>query len=145
MKTHLAQATQIGGKITSIGGYDPNVVEGGKGIATAQLTVFASNLLSLITTVGGLMFLLYFILGGLSWITAGGDKAKVDEAKAKMTNAAIGLIVIVSAYGISFVIGKVLGIDILNPGKIINAITPGGNTGSTMPHTPPSWGVPANP
>jgi hypothetical protein len=124
MKTLLAQSTNIGGKITSIGGYDP-VEAGGTGTAVSQFTNFASNLLSLITTVGGLMFLLYFILGGLSWITAGGDKGKVDEAKSKMTNAAIGLIVIASAYAISFIIGKVLGIDILNPSKIIDAITPG--------------------
>lgn len=136
MKTYLAQATQIGGKITSIGGYDPNVVEGGKGIATAQFTVFASNLLSFITTVGGLMFLLYFILGGLSWITAGGDKAKVDEAKSKMTSAAVGLIVIVSSYAIAFIIGKVLGIDILNPSKIIQNITPGGGTPSSSVYLP---------
>jgi cytochrome bd-type quinol oxidase subunit 2 len=125
MKTLLAQSTEIGGKITSIGGYDPSVVEGGKGLATTQFANFASNLISLITTVGGLMFLLYFILGGLSWITAGGDKGKVDEAKSKMTNAAIGLIVIASSYAIAFIIGKVLGIDILNPSVIIKEITPG--------------------
>lgn len=130
MKALLAQSTSLGGKLKSIGGYDPAQVEGGKGLAVTQFTTFASNLLSLITTVGGLMFLLYFVLGGLSWITAGGDKTKVDDAKSKMTSAAIGLIVIASAYAISFIIGKVLGIDILNPSKIIKEITPGGSTNS---------------
>lgn len=119
----LAQAVEIGGEFKPIGGYSPREA-GGVGSGTVQFISFASNLISLITTVSGLMFLLYFILGGLNWITAGGDKAKLDEAKSKMTSAVIGLIVIVSSYAIAFIVGKVLGLDILNPATIINDLKP---------------------
>ncbi len=123
MKTFLAQGTEIKGEWKPLGGYSPDVA-GGTGVAAERFTTFASNLIGLLTTVGGLMFMLYFILGGLSWITAGGDKAKVDDAKAKMTNAAIGLIVIIAAYAISYIVGQVLGINILEPAEILDTLNP---------------------
>ena len=33
----------------------------------------------------------YLILGGISWITSGGDKTKYEEARNKITYALIGL------------------------------------------------------
>lgn len=93
--------------------------------APAQVTTFTSNLFGFLTTVAGLMFILYFVLGGLRWISAGGDAQKVETAKTQMTQAAIGVIVVVSAWAIAFIIGTVLGLDILNPQDILG-ITPGG-------------------
>lgn len=123
MNKLLAQGTTIKGEWKPFGGYAPDVANG-PAVAAEQFTKFASNLVGLLTTVGGLMFMLYFILGGLSWITAGGDKAKVDDAKAKMTNAAIGLIIIVAAYAISYIVGQVLGINILEPAEILDTLNP---------------------
>jgi cytochrome bd-type quinol oxidase subunit 2 len=123
MNRLLAQGTKIGGDFNPIGAYAPDVANG-SAVAAEQFTKFASNLIGLLTTVGGLMFMLYFILGGLSWITAGGDKAKVDDAKAKMTNAAIGLIIIVAAYAIGYIVGEVLGIKILEPAEILKTLDP---------------------
>jgi len=75
-----------------------------------------------VTVVAGLSFILYFLLGGLNWITAGGDKGKIEKAKGMMTNGAIGMIVIAVSYAITYIVGKALGIDILNPATIINNI-----------------------
>lgn len=85
------------------------------GSPKSQLGTLLSNLITTITVVGGLAFVIFFFLGALKWITAGGDKAKVSESQAQMTQAAIGLIAIVSAYFIVGIVGGVLGIDILNP------------------------------
>jgi len=86
------------------------------------------NVLSLVvgflTIIGGLYFLIQFLIGGLGWISAGGDKQKIEDAKSRITNAAIGLIVIVAAYSIVFIVGKILGIDILNPAKVIENLNP---------------------
>lgn len=79
-----------------------------------------SNALAFLTIVGGIMFAIYFLLGGLQWITAGGDKGKIDAAKDMMTNGAIGLIIITLSYSIVWIVGKVVGFDILNPAIIIN-------------------------
>lgn len=92
-----------------------------------SLNGIISLIVSFLTVLGGLAFLLYFIFGGLQWTLAGGDTGKVDTAKKQMTNGAIGLIIIVISYGIIAVVGTVLGLDILNPGTVIQkTIGPGG-------------------
>lgn len=106
--------------ITAPGGYNPQGSEIGD--ATSSLEKLISNVLVVLTVVAGISFALYFLLGGLNWITAGGDKGKIDKAKGMMTNGAIGLVVIAVSYAISWIVGKALGIDILNPGTIINGI-----------------------
>ena len=106
--------------ITTPGGYQP-----GDGVAGASsaLEKLISNVLVVLTIVASIAFTLYFLLGGLNWITAGGDKGKIEKAKGMMTNGAIGMIVIAVSYSIVWIVGKALGIDILNPGALINNLT----------------------
>lgn len=106
--------------------YDPgeNITSAGK-----TLTDIFSNTLGVFTIVGGLMFILYFVLGGISWISSGGEQDKVEKAKKQMTNGVIGLIIVVTAYGIIFIVSAVLGFDILNPAEYItNVLKPQGAT-----------------
>lgn len=108
------------GQITTPGGYQPGAgIEG----STSAVEKLFSNVLVMLTIVAGLAFTLFFLLGGLNWITAGGDKGKIDKAKGMMTNGAIGLIIIALSYSIAWIVGKAIGIDILNPGTIINGLT----------------------
>ena len=108
------------GAITTPGGYQPGTgIEG----STSAIEKLMSNVLVILTLVAGMAFVLYFLLGGLNWITAGGDKGKIDKAKGMMTNGAIGMIIIALSYAITWIVGKALGIDILNPGTIINGLT----------------------
>jgi type IV secretion system pilin len=73
-----------------------------------------SAVIGFLTILGGLWFLIQMLVAGLSWAGAGGDAQKVEEAKKKMTNGAIGLIIMVAAYSITYIIGMILGFDILN-------------------------------
>ena len=118
MKVHATDV--IFGQITTPGAYQP-----GSGIegSTSAVEKILSNVLVMLTVVAGMAFALYFLLGGLNWITAGGDKGKIDKAKGVMTNGAIGLIIIVLSYSITWIVGKALGLDILNPATIINGLT----------------------
>lgn len=79
------------------------------------LETFLSIFLGFFTIVGGLMFLLYFVFAALAWLSAGGEKGKVESAKTQMTNAALGLVVIVMAQFIIGIVSSVLGLNILNP------------------------------
>jgi len=61
------------------------------------LTVVASTVNYLLSIVAGLVFLVY-ILGGFFWITSHGDKAGVTKGKKWITNATVGLIIVLVAY-----------------------------------------------
>ena len=108
------------GQITTPGGYQPG---GDIGSSTSAIEKLISNVLVVLTVVAGISFVLYFLLGGLNWITAGGDKGKVDKAKGMMTSGAIGLIIITLSYAITWIVGKALGLNILEPSTIINGLT----------------------
>ena len=86
----------------------------------ADLERLASTILGTLTGVASLASLLYFVIGALNWITAGGDKTKIESAQKSMLNAIMGIVVVVIAYFIASIIGFVLGINILNPASILN-------------------------
>ncbi len=88
--------------------------------ATADIISIAIGFL---TIVSGLFFLFAFIIGAMNWITSDGDPQKLDKARHKMTNAAIGLTIVIAAYSISYIIGAIVGIDFLNINTAINSIS----------------------
>lgn len=112
----FAKAENLGKLEGLPGGFDP-----GEDIETATdtLTAIFSNTIGVLTLVGSLMFLLYFLLGGLQWLISSGEADKVEKAKKQMTNAAIGMIILVAAYSIVFIVGQILGLNILNPAEYI--------------------------
>lgn len=108
----------IGGSITGFdSAYTPQGNTGEAYLSTVELII--SNILTILTIIAGISFTIYFLLGGLTWITAGGQKDKVEKAKGMMTNGAIGLIIILVSYSIVWIVGEALGIDILNPAETL--------------------------
>jgi len=89
-----------------------------------RLIQIISNLYTFLTLVGGIMFILYFVLGALNWISAGGKQDQVEKAKKMMTDAAIGMIIVVLSYPVVFIVGKILGLNILHPETIIPSLGP---------------------
>ena len=80
----------------------------------AQFAITLATLWQTIIIVGGLAFLLYFLLGGVTWIMAGGDKGKLEEAKGKITQGLIGLGVLAASYVIIKFIETAIGMNLLN-------------------------------
>ena len=62
-------------------------------IVGAVISIFLSFL--------GIIFLILIIYGGFVWMTSGGNEIKVIKAKKVITNAVIGLIIVLSAYSIT--------------------------------------------
>ncbi|MCE7897736.1 MAG: hypothetical protein DPW11_02460 [bacterium] len=82
--------------------------------APQQFAITMATLWQTIIIVGGLAFLLYFLWGGLNWILAGGDKGKLDESRAKITQGLIGLAVLAASYVVVKFIESAIGLDLLN-------------------------------
>ncbi|OGG34865.1 hypothetical protein A2363_00295 [Candidatus Gottesmanbacteria bacterium RIFOXYB1_FULL_47_11] len=91
------------------GGNNPNPDAGGE--ALGQLI---SNLVSGLFIAAFLLAFVTIIIGGVSWITAGGDKQKLEKARDQITNALIGLIVVAAAWAIATLAGQFLGLDLTN-------------------------------
>ena len=58
------------------------------------------NIAQLLLSVVGLVALLFFISGGFTWIMSGGNSERVSSGRSKMTNAVIGLVIVIAAWAI---------------------------------------------
>ena len=56
----------------------------------------------------GMIFLILVISGGMQWMTAGGNTEKINKARGRIINAAIGLAITIAAYAIVWFISNVL-------------------------------------
>jgi len=69
------------------------------------------NLFNIAVTLGAFFVMYQLILGALGWINSAGDKEKISKAQKQMTNALIGLVILVSIWILFFTIaGDILGI-----------------------------------
>jgi hypothetical protein len=60
----------------------------------------------------GVALLVMFVVAGFSFLFSGGDPKKLEKAKGTLTNAIIGLVIIVSAYIILNLIHAFTGVDV---------------------------------
>jgi len=96
------------------------------------ITSFAALIDMILTAAmlfGALATLFHLILGGIYWITSGGDKDKIKKARDRMINAVVGLIILSAAYAIFTLVIGFLGIDSLD--ELIGSI----NNNSSTPIT----------
>lgn len=99
----------------------------GCGDGGQALAILLARLFRIVMVVGGLALLLFFAWGGLSWITAGGDKDKVEQARNRITNAIVGMAVLVATIAVAIVLSWLFGFNLLNP----NLSGLGGGSGGT--------------
>lgn len=63
--------------------------------------------------IAALLAFLYLILGGIQWITSGGDKTGMEAARNKITHAIVGLIIVGAAWAIMTLVQNFLGVTII--------------------------------
>lgn len=64
-------------------------------------------------SIGVIIFFFNLLIGGIMYINSGGDKAKTEMARSKITNALIGIVVMFCVFAIVIIVGKTLGTDLL--------------------------------
>ncbi|MBI5077642.1 hypothetical protein HZB94_04660 [Candidatus Falkowbacteria bacterium] len=73
-----------------------------------QLLPMIGNIIKILLTLLGVIFLILVVYAGFMWMTAGGDKEKVEKAQDILKRAVIGLAITLAAYAISdFVISNI--------------------------------------
>ena len=95
------------------------------GLATNDLRVTIINVIRVLLGFLGIIAVILILYGGFIYMTAAGDPAKLDKAKKILTSAAIGAVIILSAFIIASFAINVLG----------GALGPGGGGGT--PPVPP--------
>ena len=82
--------------------------------AIEEFSPVISGALKIVMVIAALVCFVYIIWGGMEWMMSGGEKTSVTAAKAKLTAAFLGLIVVLSAWAILKLLEYLFGIDILN-------------------------------
>ena len=82
-------------------------------IKISNLGQLISALVGVLLIISALLAFFYLILGGISWITSGGDKAKMEEARNKITHAIVGLIIVGAAWAVMTLVQNFLGVTII--------------------------------
>lgn len=78
---------------------------GGIGVAEdVTITGFLIRIIQILLAIAGLIAVLFLIVGGFRYITAGGNEETTEAAKKTITNSIIGIVVII----LSFVIVRVI-------------------------------------
>ncbi|MFA5946536.1 MAG: Ig-like domain-containing protein [Patescibacteria group bacterium] len=80
------------------------------GFGTADLPTIIGQIISVFLGLLGVVFLVLTIYAGTMWMTAAGDPKKVEKAKNILIQAAVGLLITISAYGITtFIVNAITG------------------------------------
>src|SRR3989344_7687855 len=66
-----------------------------------DITVFVGNIIKAVLSILGAIILIFILYGGYLWLASGGNEQMITKAKGILTNAAIGLIIVLAAYSIT--------------------------------------------
>lgn len=91
----------------------PNPSSGFGKLSEITVPGLISGGISLILIIAALVFFFMFVIGGIRWITSGGDKAQTEGARNQITAAIVGLVVVFSAWAIMSLIKVLFGVNIL--------------------------------
>ena len=62
--------------------------------------------------IGAIVFVFILIYGAILWITSGGDKMKMESARSKISNALIGVVILLGFFAILNLVSCFFGIGI---------------------------------
>lgn len=78
------------------------------GIGRADPRGIVVALIQQILGLASILFFMIFIYGGYRWMTAGGADEKINKAKTVIRNAIIGLVIVITAYTITYFIAQAI-------------------------------------
>lgn len=92
-----------------------NLAPSGQFSDLGSITVpgIVSGAIRMLLIISALVAFVFLIIGGIKWITSGGDKEKTQGAQKTLTAALVGLVIVFAAWAIIQLIQTFFGIEIL--------------------------------
>lgn len=94
---------------------DPNLQAVGTKLGTtasASLPTLVGNMINVILSVMGIVFVLLIVYAGILYMQGGTDEKKIAKAKNLIINAIIGLVIVIAAFAISsFIITQLIAVS----------------------------------
>jgi hypothetical protein len=123
------------------------------------LNTILPTIITIAFIIGAVIFIFIFIAGAFGWVTAGGDKGKLEDARRKITHAIVGLVIMLLVWFMIQMVNLILGINIgmigfptnppgFEPGScdnLCNCTCPPGKPYPIEPCEDPGGACPTNP
>lgn len=107
----LAQQTTINLGVPAGSGFE--------NLETLQFSELVSAGIQLVLIISAIVFFFILVLGGIKWITSGGDKGQTEAARNQITAALVGLVIVFAAWAIIQLIETFFGVSILGGLEIL--------------------------
>ena len=88
----------------------------GSGFQNLQLITFPGIIrgaIGLVLVIAAIVFFFVLVIGGIRWITSGGDKAQTEAARGQITAALVGLVIVFAAWAIIQLLQLFFGVNII--------------------------------
>jgi len=100
------------------------------GVITNETTALINigNIISVVvgtlTIISGIWFFIHILIGGFRWVGSQGDKTRLEEAQNRITNAFVGLLIVVAGWSLFALVSLVFGVDfrLMDPGMLIRSL-----------------------
>jgi len=98
-----AQATIAQGNLNDAMGHLKDT-GGTAGTTQGDIEVVAGTVINTALSMVGLIFLVLMIYGGFLWMTAKGEESQIEKAQNIIRSAIIGIVIVMGAYAITFLV-----------------------------------------
>lgn len=84
-------------------------------VAPQPIEVVVGNMVKIILSFVGIIFMILIIAGGIQWMTSGGNEQAIETAKKRIVNAVIALVIITVAYALAYWITEAIQYSVTTP------------------------------
>lgn len=107
---HLVLGQDFLGELRNAGTNTGLVAGGSTDAGETQITNTIATGIEILLGFVGVLFLILMVYAGFMWMMARGNEQVIEKAKGLITDAVIGLVIVLAAYGITiFVVERLLG------------------------------------
>lgn len=98
------------GPVIDIGGWLEEIGNPFVWTGIDDIGVAVSTGVSIIITIAGLLFLVWFVWGAIDWLTSGGEVENVKKARDRITSAGVGLVLVLASWAIFMIVVHLFGL-----------------------------------